>query len=218
MTRCVRYLVIAEGRRVSVKVKICGVTTIDDAQAAVAAGADAIGLNFYAGSARCVSAETAAAIVATLPSSVWRVGVFVDAPRAEIERVIARCGLDTLQFHGSESPDACRGWGQRVIKAIRVRDAETLPQAQSYPVDFILADAYVDGLAGGTGRAVPPEWLHGIACERLILAGGLTPETVAEAVRHVRPFAVDVASGVERAPGRKDHERMRRFISNAQTA
>ena len=201
-----------------VKVKICGVTTIDDAQAAVAAGADAIGLNFYPGSTRCVSAETAAAIVAKLPSSIWRVGVFVDAPRAEVERLVDLCGLDTLQFHGSESPEQCRGWGQRLIKAIRVREAETLRQAESYPVDFILADAYVDGLAGGTGRAVPLDWLRGFTSERLILAGGLTPETVAEAVRQVRPFAVDVASGVEHAPGRKDHERMRRFISNAQTA
>lgn len=201
-----------------VNVKICGVTSVDDATAAVAAGAHAIGLNFYARSPRCVALPTAAAIAAVLPPSVWRVGVFVDAPRAEIARTIERCGLDTVQLHGSESVDDCRGWTQRVIKAVRVRGADTLRQAQAYPVDFILADAYVEGLAGGTGRTVPPEWLEGIAPERLVLAGGLTPETVAEAVRRVRPFAVDVASGVESAPGRKDHERMKRFITNAQTA
>lgn len=201
-----------------VRVKICGVTSVDDARAAVAAGVHAIGLNFFARSPRYVDPGSAAEIVAALPASVWRVGVFVDAPRAEIERTIERCGLDTLQFHGSESSAACRGWTQRVIKAVRVRDPETLRQAQTYPVDFVLADAYVEGLAGGTGRAVPVDWLEGIAPDRLILAGGLTPETVAEAVRRVRPFAVDVASGVESAPGRKDHERMKRFIANAQTA
>lgn len=202
----------------AVKVKICGVTTVADARVAAAAGADAIGLNFYARSARCVSAETAAAIVAELPPAVWRVGVFVDAPRDDVQRLADACGLDTLQFHGDESPEYCRGWTQRTIKAIRVKDAATLGAAGAYRVDFVLADAYVEGLAGGTGHIVPPEWLRGISPERLILAGGLTPENVAAAVRGVRPFAVDVASGVEIAPGRKDPERVRRFISNAQTA
>ena len=200
------------------KVKICGVTSVEDARIAVDAGANAIGVNFYTRSVRCVSAETAAAIVAALPPSVWRVGVFVDAPRAEVEELVERCGLDTVQFHGSESPDDCRGWAQRTIKAVRVKDAETLRHAAVYPVDFILADAYVEGLAGGTGRTVPVEWVSGVAPKRLVLAGGLTPDNVAEAVRRVRPFAVDVASGVEMAPGRKDPERVRRFIANAQTA
>jgi phosphoribosylanthranilate isomerase len=201
-----------------VKVKICGVTSIDDARLAIAAGAHAIGVNFYARSARCISAETAAAIVATLPPSIWRVGVFVDAPRAEVEELIERCGLDTVQFHGNESPDDCRGWAQRTIKAVRVKDADTLGRAEVYPVDFVLADAYVEGRAGGTGRIVPAEWVHGVPPERLMLAGGLTPDNVADAVRRLRPYAVDVASGVETAPGRKDPERVRKFIANAQTA
>jgi phosphoribosylanthranilate isomerase len=201
---------------VKVKIKICGVTSVADARMAVAAGADAIGLNFYPRSARCVSADTAAAIAAELPPSVWRVGVFVDASRDEVRRLADQCGLDTLQFHGNESPAECRGWAQRTIKAIRVKDASALRRAEDYQVDFILADAYVEGLAGGTGRLVPPEWLSGISPERLVLAGGLTPENVAAAVRQVRPFAVDVASGVESAPGRKDSERVKRFITNAQ--
>jgi phosphoribosylanthranilate isomerase len=206
------------GQRVSVKVKICGVTSVEDARIAVSAGANAIGVNFYPGSVRCVSAETAAAIVAVLPPSVWRVGVFVDAPRAEVEELVERCALDTVQFHGNESPDDCRGWAQRTIKAVRVKDADTLRRADAYPVDFILADAYVEGLAGGTGRMVPAEWVNGVAPARLVLAGGLTPDNVAEAIRRVRPFAVDVASGVEIVAGRKDPERVRRFIANAQTA
>lgn len=204
--------------RAAVKVKICGVTCAQDARVAVEAGADAIGLNFYPRSVRCVSAEAAAAIVAVLPPSIWRVGVFVDAPRDEVESLAERCGLDTLQFHGNEAPAYCQGWKQRTIKAIRVKDAVTLSAANVYRVDFILADAYVEGLPGGTGRVVPPAWLEGVARDRLILAGGLTPENVAAAVRQVRPMAVDVASGVEHAPGRKDPERVRRFIANAQTA
>ena len=135
-----------------------------------------------------------------------------------MERVAARLRLDVLQFHGGESQEFCRGWPQRVIKAARVRDAESLALVAAYPVDFILADAYVEGQSGGTGRRVPPAWVGGVPAERLILAGGLTPENVADAIRQIRPLAVDVASGVESAPGQKDPERIRRFISNARNA
>jgi phosphoribosylanthranilate isomerase len=199
-------------------VKICGVTTLEDALVAADAGAGAIGLNFYPRSVRCVSVATAAAVCAALPPGVWRVGVFVDAPRAQVEEVVARVGLDTLQFHGTESRAYCSGWRQRTIKAVRVRGKDTLAHAADYPVDFMLADAYVEGSAGGTGQSVPPEWLAGVDRERLILAGGLTAENVAAAVRRVRPMGVDVASGVESTPGRKEPERVRRFIANAQNA
>jgi phosphoribosylanthranilate isomerase len=201
-----------------VRVKICGITTLDDALAAADAGASALGFNFFAGSPRYVEPEAAGAIVARLPSSVCTVGIFVDAPRQQVEAVASQVGLRALQFHGHETPEACRGWSRRVIKAVRVRDAHVAALAQQYDVDFILADAYVEGRLGGTGVRVLPGLLARFDRRRLILAGGLTPENVAEAVRTVRPFAVDVAGGVEAAPGRKDHELMRRFIHHAQTA
>lgn len=200
------------------RVKICGVTTVADARLAAEAGAAAVGLNFYERSPRCVSPETAAEIAAALPAGVWRVGVFVDAPRKTVESLAARVGLDTLQFHGEESAEYCRGWAPRVIKAVRVRDRACVERALLLPVDFILADAYVEGLVGGTGQRVPLEWLEGIERGRLILAGGLTPENVAEAVRRVRPAFVDVASGVEQAPGVKDPDKVRRFVANAENA
>lgn len=200
------------------KVKICGVTSVEDALMAAAAGADAIGLNFWPRSARCVGVEVAAAIAAALPRQVCRVGVFVDAPREEVASIAARVGLDALQFHGNESIALCGGWDRKTIKAVRVRDAEALRQAAGYGVDFILADAHVEGLPGGTGQRVPVEWLHGVAPDRLILAGGLNADNVADAIRAVRPLAVDVASGVESSPGRKDPEKVERFIANARVA
>jgi phosphoribosylanthranilate isomerase len=201
-----------------VKVKICGVTRVADALHAARAGADAIGLNFSMRSPRRVSVDQAAAIAAALPAGVCKVGVFVDAGREEIAAVAATVGLDALQFHGDEPPVLCTGWECKTIKALRVRDATTLAAAGAWAVDFILADAYVAGQAGGTGQRVPLAWLGGVARERLILAGGLTPDTVADAVRAVRPAAVDVASGVEAAPGIKDPEKVTRFIAHARSA
>src|SRR3990172_2889541 len=189
-----------------IKVKICGITSVRDARVAAEAGAAAIGLNFFPRSPRCVDMQTAEAIVAALPEDVCCVGVFVDAARETVQRVASRLGLDALQFHGEEDAAYCRGWSRTVIKAVRVRHRDALIRAAAYPVDFILADAYVEGLPGGTGERVPPDCLTGVARERLILAGGLTPENVAEAIRQVRPMGVDVASGVERAPGEKDPE------------
>jgi phosphoribosylanthranilate isomerase len=200
------------------RVKICGVTRLADALQAARAGADAIGLNFYPGSPRRVSLETAAAIAAALPAGVCTVGIFVDAPRDEIAAVAERVGLDAIQFHGDESPELCGGWSRKTIKAVRVDGPQALAAAAAYPVDYLLADAHVAGQPGGTGRRVPFEWLVGVPSERLILAGGLTPETVAAAVRAVHPAAVDVASGVESAPGIKDPEKVERFIANARTA
>lgn len=202
-----------------VKVKICGVTRAEDARAAADGGADAVGLNFFAGSPRCLGLERAQEIIAQLPARVCKVGVFVDTPRAEVVALAARLGLDALQFHGAESPEYCAGWDRKVVKAVRVKDAMALAAAaQAYRVDFLLADAWVPDKAGGTGRRVPVEWLTGIAPERLILAGGLDPDNVAEAVRRVRPFAVDVASGVERQVGEKDAQAIRRFVANAKNA
>lgn len=199
-------------------VKVCGITNLADALAAVDAGAAALGFNFYARSPRHVDPEVAAQIIASLGPSVCTVGVFVDESADRVAAIVARTGLRAVQFHGDESPDFCRGWPQKVIKAVRVRDGDAALQARAYSVDFILADAYVEGQRGGTGRQIVTEFLEGFDRERLILAGGLTPDNVAEAVRLVRPAAVDVASGVESAPGKKDVTLMRRFIAHAQAS
>jgi phosphoribosylanthranilate isomerase len=202
----------------AVKVKVCGVTRIADALVAAEAGAAAVGLNFYPPSPRCVPVETARAIVAALPPSVCPVGVFVDEPRERVAEIARSVGLRALQFHGNESPADCAGWSLKVIKALRVRGRDSLAAVSLYPVDFILLDAYVEGQPGGTGSRFA--WDLAVACERsrLILAGGLTPDNVAAAVRTVRPAAVDVASGVESSPGIKDAAQVRRFIANAHTA
>jgi phosphoribosylanthranilate isomerase len=201
-----------------VRVKVCGITNLDDALAAVDGGAAALGFNFYPQSPRYVAPARAAEIVQRVGSAICSVGVFADAAREHVARIVTEVGITAVQFHGNETPDACTGWTQKVIKAIRVRDREAARDAAAYPVDFILAAAYVEGQFGGTGRRIVPELLEGFDRQRLILAGGLTPDTVAEAVRVIRPFAVDVASGVERAPGKKDWNLVERFIANAQAA
>jgi phosphoribosylanthranilate isomerase len=201
-----------------VQVKVCGLTNLDDALAAVDAGAAALGFNFFARSPRFVEPAQAAHIVSRLPPGICAVGVFVDLPRERVAAIAAEVGITALQFHGDEPPASCRGWTQKVIKAIGVRDAAAAVKARAYDVDFILADAYVEGQPGGTGRRIGLELLEGFERPRLILAGGLNPENVAEAVRAVRPFAVDVASGIERAPGKKDWDLMRRFIAHAHAA
>ncbi len=201
-----------------VRVKVCGITNLDDALAALDMGADALGFNCYPPSPRFVPPAVAAEIVARLPGTTCTAGVFVNASRQEVESIAARVGFTALQFHGNEDPSFCRGWPQKVIKAIRVRDRKAAAEALRYAVDFILADAYVEERFGGTGQRVALEHLDGFERRRLILAGGLTPQNVAAAVRTVQPFAVDVASGIEQSPGKKDWTLMRRFITHAHGA
>jgi phosphoribosylanthranilate isomerase len=203
---------------VPVKVKICGVCSVEDARAAVASGADFIGLNFHAASPRAVTLERAREIADALPGAVL-VGVFVDAPRARVENVAARVGLAALQFHGEEDADYCRGWPWRVIKTVRARPGDDLPAiARRYAVDYLLLDSFVAGKAGGTGVPLDPARAAGLDPNRLFVAGGLRPETVTGVVRTLRPFAVDVASGVEERPGRKDHAKVEEFIRRAKAA
>lgn len=199
------------------RVKICGITRREDAVAAVEAGADALGFNFWPGSKRRIGPATAAAIVSGLPPSVLAVGVFVDAPRDEIEETLARVQLGAVQLHGDETPADCAGYRVPVIKALRARP-DVAAVASGYGTDFILLDAEVSGSYGGTGETFPWERAARVDAARLFLAGGLTPENVADAVRRVRPYAVDVAGGVESAPGRKDPEKVREFIRNAKNA
>jgi len=202
---------------VSVRVKICGITSIDDAQAAVEAGADALGFMFYEPSPRYLTPEEAGAIIRELPAHVARVGVFVDANEATIRNTATTAGLDTLQFHGNESPDFCTQFKLRTIKAFRVKEGESLGQLAGYGTDAWLLDSYVQGVPGGTGERF--NWDLAVEAKRLgcpiLLAGGLTPDNAGEAVDQVAPFGLDVSSGVEAAPGRKDAAKMATLIASA---
>lgn len=203
-----------------VKVKICGITNLKDAEAALDFGADALGFVFYEGSPRFVSPENAAAIVGSLPSFVVTVGVFVNERRQKIESILSSTGIDVVQLHGDETPDVC-SFSRRVVKAIRVKSLESLVPLEEFRklVSAFLLDAYTPDALGGTGRIF--NWDVAVEAKqfgRIILAGGLTPENVAAAVGHVRPYAVDVSSGVELGKGKKDHEKMKRFIENAKAA
>lgn len=199
------------------KVKICGITNVEDALAAVNAGADALGFMFYEISPRYVTPALAAEIIGTLPPLVSKVGVFVNANAEKVRRVAEECGLDTLQFHGKESPVFCRQFPLKVIKAFRILDVDSLNGVARYGREAWLFDSYVKGKPGGTGERF--NWDLAIQATRetnkLFLAGGLTPTNVAEAVSKVRPYAVDVSSGVESRPGRKNHESVRLFIAAA---
>jgi phosphoribosylanthranilate isomerase len=205
---------------VPVRVKICGVTTVEDALLCADSGADYVGLNFWSGSRRCVDLERAVRIVQALPPSVQKVGVFVDAERAEIERAVAAAELDAIQLHGDEAPQDCRGFSVPVIKAIRVRaGGEPLAAAaERFPVDYVLFDADAGVEHGGSGRSFDWRLAVGILPGRLFLAGGLRPDNVAAAIRIARPFAVDAATGIEGSPGRKHAARVREFIDNAKHA
>ena len=203
-----------------VKVKICGICRVEDARAAVRAGADFLGLNFHPASPRCVTVEDAIAIADAVAGTAL-VGVFVDAPRARVEDVAAKVGLAAVQFHGDEDADYCRGWPWRVIKAIHVApgaDAVAAAARFADAVDYVLLDSFVAGQPGGTGVALDPALAVGVPPEHLFVAGGLRPESVADVVRALRPFAVDVASGVEASPGRKDHGKVEDFIRRAKAA
>ncbi|MCX8091109.1 MAG: phosphoribosylanthranilate isomerase [Verrucomicrobiae bacterium] len=204
----------------SVKVKICGITNLADARAALDAGADMLGFVFYETSPRFVPVEAAAAIIRELPPHAVKVGVFVNPAEALVTRAIIECGLNLLQFHGDEPPEFCTQFGLMSLKAFRLRDARSLELLPRYPTDAWLLDTFVPGQLGGTGRTF--NWELAIEAQKLgkpiFLAGGLTPENVAEAVARVRPFAVDVSSGVEVAPGRKDHAKVRAFVAAAKAA
>ncbi|WP_298135737.1 phosphoribosylanthranilate isomerase [Acidiferrobacter sp.] len=199
------------------RVKICGITRPLDAQAAAAAGADAIGLVFYRASPRYVAIEGAQAILAVLPPFVTRVGLFVDAAPEEIEAVLAEVALDVLQFHGRETPEECERYGLPYLKAIAMDEAADARRAavRYASAQGLLLDAYQKGRAGGTGQVFDWGRIPEDLCQPVILAGGLSAANVAQAIRQVRPYAVDVSSGVESAPGIKDEQRMREFCRNA---
>jgi phosphoribosylanthranilate isomerase len=201
-------------------VKICGITSAADGLAAAEAGADALGLMFYEPSPRNVSISAAAEIARQLPPFVIKVGVFVNAPEELVLRAIGECGLNIVQFHGDESPEYCGLFPVMTLKAFRIKNAESLKRLPEFKTDAWLLDAHVADKPGGTGAQF--NWDLAIEAQKLgrpiFLAGGLTPENVADAVRKVHPYGVDVSSGVESSPGKKDHAKVRAFIQAAKNA
>ena len=200
-----------------IRVKICGVTRIEDAKAAAAAGADAIGLVFVACSKRCIDPIRARAICLSLPPFVSRVGLFMDHSVEEIEQVLATVPLDTLQFHGSETPAQCAAFGRPWIKALAM-GADRLPDWDCWQeAQALLLDSHGGGKLGGSGQRF--DWTRVPVLGRpWVLAGGLNPANVAGACRQMRPDAVDVSSGVEKSPGIKDHRLMQEFIKAVRNA
>jgi phosphoribosylanthranilate isomerase len=200
----------------NITVKICGITRLEDAMAAVEAGADWLGFMLYEKSPRAVTLGQVEQIATQLPAAIMRVGVFVD-PAEELVWEAIEAGVNALQFHGEESPEFCHKFGLKTIKAFRVRDASSLIPLSAYETEAWLLDSYVPGKLGGTGAKF--NWALATEAKKLgnsiILAGGLTPDNVRDAVAMVRPFAVDVSSGVEMAPGKKDHGKMKAFVEAA---
>lgn len=197
------------------RVKICGITREADVVAAVAAGVDAVGLVFYPKSSRYIEPATAARLVSRLPPFVTPVGLFMDADADQVREVLRQVRIDVLQFHGIEPAAYCRGFGRPYMKAIGVgagEDVSTL--AEAYPdASALLLDGHAHGQAGGTGRSFDWRRVPRDFAQPVVLAGGLKPDNIAEAVRMVRPYAVDVSSGVEAAPGIKDAGLIEAFMS-----
>ena len=202
-----------------VEVKICGLTSVDDAVRCIEVGADAIGLNFWPRSPRSVDISKAREIVQAAGERAVIVGVFVDFTLKQVREILRETGISWAQLHGDEPVDLVAALLPNAYKAIAVKDGSAIELARSYPGEHLLLDASVPGMPGGTGRTFDWDIAASVAGERkLTLAGGLTPDNVREAVRAVKPFRVDVASGVESAPGRKDPELVQRFIDAAKDA
>lgn len=202
------------------RIKVCGITHPADAEACALAGVDAIGLNFYPGSSRYVSIDAARAIAASLPPFLITVALFVDAEQAIVERVLESFPVDLLQFHGDETPEFCEGFGKPFLKAARVRpDTDLLQYASRYGcARGLLLDSYRAGSPGGTGECFDWSLIPPALPLPLVLSGGLRPENVESAVRQVRPWAVDVSSGVEVSRSRKDAALIRAFVESVRNA
>lgn len=198
------------------RVKICGITRPEDGQRAAALGADAVGLVFFAGSPRHVSIDTAASVIAALPPLVAVVALFQDPAAAEVEQVLAKLPVDLLQFHGSESPEFCRAFGRRYLKALAMGEGSLDPvlQARQYPdAAGYLLDSHAAGQQGGSGRTFDWSRIPANLARPILLAGGLHAGNVAAAIRQYRPYGVDVSSGVEAGKGIKDAAKMAAFIN-----
>jgi len=194
-------------------VKICGITRLDDALWAAEAGADALGFIFYEGSPRYLTPNDAAQIIGQLPAGVQKVGVFVNRHRSVIERAIEEIGIGVLQLHGDERPEECQPFSVKVWKGVRVRFESEIARLRDYDVDAFVFDAHLPGHYGGTGNT--SNWTLARAAarqHRIVLSGGLNPENIQQAIEFVQPWGVDVNSGVESAPGKKDPEKLKRLF------
>ena len=202
-----------------IKIKICGITNLEDALFATECGADSLGFNFYKKSPRYIEPQKAADIISQLPPLIMPVGIFVNEHEDRIREIQQLACIPAVQFHGDESPEFCQRFGSHVIKAFQVRDKESLKAMAHYRVGAFLLDSYREGMRGGTG--VSFDWHLAVVAKtfgKIILAGGLTPENVLEAVKLVQPYAVDVAGGVEKEPGIKDYGKVKQFITEVRKA
>ncbi|MDP8230976.1 MAG: phosphoribosylanthranilate isomerase [Candidatus Gorgyraea atricola] len=211
---------------IRVRVKFCGITSARDAEKAVAVGADALGFVFFKESPRYISPKDAGDIIRRLPPYVSAVGVFVNEDLGFIEECVERYGLNAVQLHGDEDVKYCLGFkslrfkGIKLIKAIRVKDKESLDSIEECPADAFLLDAYISSVYGGTGKGFD-RTLAVLAKEydrRIIISGGLTSDNVYDIVKEIRPYAVDVSSGIESSPGKKNVELMEEFIKEVRRA
>jgi phosphoribosylanthranilate isomerase len=205
---------------VRVRAKICGITSLEDANQAIEAGADALGFVFYRSSPRYITPQLAAYICNKLPPFISRVGLFVDAERTEIKLICDEVGLDLLQFHGSEQESDCIDFGISFIKAIRIRTSQDYTSAvKNYPLaKAILVDTYKHGIPGGTGERFDWSLLPKEREKPLILAGGLNEKNIFQAIQSVRPYAVDVSGGVEQEKGKKNHRTVIQFLNEVSRA
>ena len=208
----------------NIKVKVCGITSLADAEKSLELGADMLGFNFYPPSPRFLKPERAREIIERLPPDSFNVAVFVNATREKVSNVLNFAGFDRraqvyrgVQFHGEESAEYCSGWNVKVIKAFRLKEQSSLTGLSDFPADFYLLDSWSAGY-GGSGAAFPWDWVDGLNASRLILSGGLSVENVGEAVKRIHPFGIDVCSGVEARPGVKDYEKLKKFIVAAKSA
>lgn len=202
-------------RDTQVKVKICGMTNLKDVKVAVDGGVDAVGFIFYKKSPRSVTMQAVREIVLELPPFVDSVGVFVNETAEQINKIADHCKLDRVQLHGDESPAFCKKIRRRVIKVIRVKDIQSLKKLSDYPVSSFLLDTFSEDQYGGTGKVF--DWNLAYPAKKygpIILAGGLTPINVHQAIQRIQPYGVDVCSGVESQPGIKDHKKMKAFLKN----
>ena len=220
VTRAIGSVVTREVKSLRTRVKICGITRLEDAQAAIAAGADALGFVFYAKSPRAVTIEQAATIISQLPAFVTTVALFVDASADFVESVINETAIDLLQFHGDESPEFCSAFARPYIKALRMRPEMDLSLAiETYgSAQGVLLDSYTPGTPGGTGETFDWSRIPAHHASKIILAGGLDSANVAQAIAQVKPYAVDVSGGVEAAKGIKDVEKINRFLNEVYRA
>ncbi len=196
-----------------IRIKICGITDLNDALKAADLGADALGFNFYPKSPRLVSAQKAKEIIRKLPPFLVQVGIFVNESSEGVRKIADSTRIQAIQLQGDESPDFCSQFSQPVIKAIRIKNQDSLKVIKNYQVSAFLLDSYSPGYYGGSGKAF--DWSLAMEAKkygRIVLAGGLNPDNIAEAIREVMPYGVDVCSGVEKEPGKKDHEKLREFI------